>query len=455
MGILGLDFLEVGMYGGRMVNSRGEMGSNKEAILGSFCALGSSMGACSTVVDSPGVLCSNLGAVPTVLGRSNALGSADFGVADSSNALGSVDFGIADSSGGLGSNFSAVPSADFQYMERQGESGSSRGAWVAMGTAPGANSDTVGASPTDGLLPFGEQRGSGTHPNFGLDTSGDRETLGVTLGGQELPATPPDRASQDFSSGGLDYSLQPRKKKHKSKVGLDEDESKVGILSSLFNSDEDVSRLVYAYRIPPTVLCRRAEPGEFADDDSSGDIVVYEEMLDAGLRLPMSSPICRILHYFSLTPGRLAPNGWRVLLGFLALWRRVHQEDASPVEFHAAYNLSETPTPNRGWYYFTTKIGTVLTGQRSNCSGWKSRFFFVGGEWAVEADRALVPIRWGAARKPGTLHLCFFSFLNIYMYVGSLYSCRYACAFSRPGAEVEGCQGLPFQGFRRSSSQGC
>ncbi|RWR82221.1 hypothetical protein CKAN_01093300 [Cinnamomum micranthum f. kanehirae] len=157
--------------------------------------------------------------------------------------------------------------------------------------------------------------------------------------------------------------------------------------------------MVFSYNIPPTVLCRRAEPDEPACDDSSGNLAIYEEMLEAGLRFPMPSPICSILRYFSLTPGRLAPNGWRVLLGFLALWRRVHNEDASPVEFHAAYSLTESPAPNRGWYYLTSRGGKLLTSLRSNCHSWKSHLFFVGGEWASETDRALVPTRWSDAKR--------------------------------------------------------
>ncbi|RWR88974.1 hypothetical protein CKAN_01801800 [Cinnamomum micranthum f. kanehirae] len=155
----------------------------------------------------------------------------------------------------------------------------------------------------------------------------------------------------------------------------------------------------FLYKIPPTVLCRRAESDEPACDDSSGDLVIYEEMLEAGLRFPIPSPICSILRYFSLTPGRLAPNGWRVLLGFLALWRRVHNEDASPVAFHAAYNLTESPAPNRGWYYLAPRGGKLLTGLRSNCHSWKTHFFFVGGEWASETERALVPTRWSDAKR--------------------------------------------------------
>ncbi|RWR85161.1 hypothetical protein CKAN_01401200 [Cinnamomum micranthum f. kanehirae] len=147
--------------------------------------------------------------------------------------------------------------------------------------------------------------------------------------------------------------LRSCRRKYRGKVIVDNDGSKVSTLFSMVNTDGDILKIVASYHIPPTVLCRRAELDEPACDDSSSDLVIYEEMLEAGLRFPMFSCLCRILHYFSLTPGRLAPNGWSVLLGFLALWRRVHQEDAFPVKFHAAYNLIESPAPNRGWYYLT------------------------------------------------------------------------------------------------------
>ena len=149
------------------------------------------------------------------------------------------------------------------------------------------------------------------------------------------------------------------------------------------------------------MLCHWAETGESASDDSSSDIVIYEEMLEVGLRLPIPHPICDILNYFSLTPERLAPNGWKLLLAFLELWKRVHHDDASPTEFHVAYYPSETPAPNRGWFYFTPRGGKLITGLSSNYHSWKSHFFFVGGEWASDLDRALVPSRWIAPKKIG------------------------------------------------------
>ena len=161
------------------------------------------------------------------------------------------------------------------------------------------------------------------------------------------------------------------------------------------------AEIVSLYRIPPCVTYRHAEADESACCDSSGEIIVYEGMLEAGFRLPIPGPICRVLGHLSLVPGRLAPNGWRVISGFFALWRLVHGATVPPPfeEFLATYSLSENPIPNRGWYRFTPRSGKFIGGLTSNLHKWKKKFFFVGGEWASESDRDLVPARWNTVPK--------------------------------------------------------
>ncbi|CAK9187129.1 unnamed protein product [Ilex paraguariensis] len=124
------------------------------------------------------------------------------------------------------------------------------------------------------------------------------------------------------------------------------------------------------------MLCRRAEMGEPTSDGSSQDLAFYEEVLEACPRFPMPSSVCRIPAYSSFLPGRLAPNGWRVLLGFLALWRNVHSKNASPSckDFFAAYTSHENPTPKRGWYHFPLRARKLITGLCSNCHSWRTDF---------------------------------------------------------------------------------
>ena len=152
--------------------------------------------------------------------------------------------------------------------------------------------------------------------------------------------------------------------------------------------------LVSLYCIPPSVLCRHEEADESACCDSLDEIVLYEGILEAGLRFPIPGPICRVLEHLSLVPGKLAPNGWRVILAFFALWRLVHDATVPPPfeEFLATYTLLENPTPHQGWYRFSPRSEKFIPGLTSNLHRWKKKFFFVGGEWASEFDRSRVPI---------------------------------------------------------------
>ena len=43
---------------------------------------------------------------------------------------------------------------------------------------------------------------------------------------------------------------------------------------------------------------------------------------------------------------------------------------------------------------FCPRAGKFILGLSSNIHSWKSKFFFVGGEWATESDRDLLTSRW-------------------------------------------------------------
>ncbi|RWR92057.1 hypothetical protein CKAN_02124900 [Cinnamomum micranthum f. kanehirae] len=307
----------------------------------------------------------------------------------------------------LGGAPQAVAAVGAYVEEGRGAPGAPAAAATLDGGAPAWGAPAVAVAATDGERPgrpcaLAAGAGAPYAPVAGAGPPCAPATPAVALGEERRGAPSGAAAVGDGGTGNEGSGVgaaRCHRKKYRGKVVVGDDASKVSTIFSVFNSNSDILNMVFSYNIPPTVLCRRSEPDEPACDDSSGDLAIYEEMLEAGLRFPMPSPICSILRYFSLTPGRLAPNGWRVLLGFLALWRRIHNEDASTVEFDAAYSLTESPAPNRGWYYLTSRGGKLLTSLRSNCHSWKSHFFFVGGEWASETDRALVPTRWSDAKR--------------------------------------------------------
>ena len=83
---------------------------------------------------------------------------------------------------------------------------------------------------------------------------------------------------------------------------------------------------------------------------------MYEQMLKAGLRFPLSALHCRLLQYLGLSVTQISPNAWRVFLGVEVLYgvmsdgvRRMMVE-----EFFHCYRPSKI-TQSRGMYSFVPR----------------------------------------------------------------------------------------------------
>uniref|UniRef100_A0A453QVY2 Transposase (putative) gypsy type domain-containing protein n=2 Tax=Aegilops tauschii subsp. strangulata TaxID=200361 RepID=A0A453QVY2_AEGTS len=119
-------------------------------------------------------------------------------------------------------------------------------------------------------------------------------------------------------------------------------------------------------------------------------VCVYAHALEAGVRFPLHGFFCKTLSHFDLAPGQLTPDGWRVLVGFLALCH-----DASVPPSVAVFRHFFSLRSRKGWYCFRCKegAGALVTGLGSSESDgeWKRGFFFLTApeEWPC-------PVRWGA-----------------------------------------------------------
>ncbi|KAM3194948.1 hypothetical protein ACQJBY_071169 [Aegilops geniculata] len=119
-------------------------------------------------------------------------------------------------------------------------------------------------------------------------------------------------------------------------------------------------------------------------------VCVYADALEAGVRFPLHGFFCKTLSHFDLAPGQLTPDGWRVLVGFLALCH-----DASVPPSVAVFRHFFSLRSRKGWYCFRCKegAGALVTGLGSSESDgeWKRGFFFLMSpeEWPC-------PVRWGA-----------------------------------------------------------
>jgi hypothetical protein len=112
-----------------------------------------------------------------------------------------------------------------------------------------------------------------------------------------------------------------------------------------------------------------------------GDIVIYERMLLAGLRLPFPDIARELVLYLGVSPSQIVPNAWRYLFASFILWRTVLEARMTIPEFFNVYRVNYK---REGVVEFTVRENPIfifLSQTYSNNRGWRSEFFRVSGEW--------------------------------------------------------------------------
>ena len=129
---------------------------------------------------------------------------------------------------------------------------------------------------------------------------------------------------------------------------------------------------------------------------------VYEQMLKAGLRFPLSTFHRCLFQYLGLSANQISPNAWRVFLSVEVLYGAMSDGAWRPTveEFFHYYHLAEV-TQSKGMYNFTPKnslLRLICENPDSN-RDWKSRYFFLeGDEWMCHpSDNEFMPVdkAWG------------------------------------------------------------
>ena len=112
---------------------------------------------------------------------------------------------------------------------------------------------------------------------------------------------------------------------------------------------------------------------------------VYEQMLKAGLRFPLSSLHHELLKYLGLSVNQVSPNAWRVFIVMEVLYGAIIDGSRRLMvkEFLHCYHPDEIDK-SRGMYSFVPRsllLKVIFEIPDSN-RDWKSRYFFLeGDEW--------------------------------------------------------------------------
>ena len=145
---------------------------------------------------------------------------------------------------------------------------------------------------------------------------------------------------------------------------------------------ESLKQIRTRYQILEDVVIRIPNLDERACSQVE-DVAFYEVTMTAELRFPVQPFIRELLDFLSLAPGQVAPNGWRVIIAFMVMWRECSNwlDDITVEEFLYCFEPSQIAA-SLGFWTFRNRDNSVklVEGLPSSNRGWKDGYFFVCGD---------------------------------------------------------------------------
>ena len=156
------------------------------------------------------------------------------------------------------------------------------------------------------------------------------------------------------------------------------------------------------YQIPDHIPIRLPYKSEKCYYEGVDGVGIYEQMLKAGLRFPLSSLHRELLKYLGLSVNQISPNAWRVFIAMEILYGAMSDgaRRLTVREFLHCYRPDEIDK-SRGIYSFVPRSSLlkVIYETPDSNRDWKSRYFFLEGDgWMCrpgETDYMPVDTTWG------------------------------------------------------------
>ncbi|KAK0579201.1 hypothetical protein LWI29_022691 [Acer saccharum] len=111
-----------------------------------------------------------------------------------------------------------------------------------------------------------------------------------------------------------------------------------------------LKNLKKTFSIPNIVFLHLPQDDNLPSFPPEDKVIFCSDFFRFGVRLPLHPFINLVLCHYKLTPSQLCPNGWRILVGTLALFRSMYNDDPSLAEFQYLNCLKASVCS--GWYYF-------------------------------------------------------------------------------------------------------
>ena len=144
--------------------------------------------------------------------------------------------------------------------------------------------------------------------------------------------------------------------------------------------------------------------------DGVEGVEVYEQMLKAGLRFPLSSLHHELLKYLGLSVNQVSPNAERVFIAMEVLYSAMIDDARRQTvrEFLHCYHPNEIDK-SKGMYSFVPRslLLKVIYETLDSNRDWKSRYFFLeGDDWMCrlgDTEHMPVDTTWGILH-PSSMH---------------------------------------------------
>ncbi|KAK0578389.1 hypothetical protein LWI29_009660 [Acer saccharum] len=181
------------------------------------------------------------------------------------------------------------------------------------------------------------------------------------------------------------------------------------------------------FSISNTVFLHLPQDNDLPNFPLEDKVTFCSDFFRFGVRLPLHPFISRVLCHYKLAPSQLCPNGRRILVGTLALFRSMYNDDPSLAEFQYLNCLKASVCS--GWYYFHPRpnVSKLILDLPDNNKNWKQKWFLISGSWDGELRKdgviRSVPTHFGI---PGLIFV-------LYVHTCSSYASLHGKCLDRKG----------------------
>ncbi|GFQ03448.1 hypothetical protein PHJA_002488600 [Phtheirospermum japonicum] len=156
----------------------------------------------------------------------------------------------------------------------------------------------------------------------------------------------------------------------------------VDVVSTL--TYQDIERFKSMFYIPAHWECYVPGPEDGGLSMAPhSSLCMYKDMFRSGVRFPLHSSFCEILNFYNVCPAQLAPNVWKVIIGFITLAASMSLPVSDAV-FSKMYKIQRYPGCSGVWYFTFDKMTRLLLECSDSNKNWNSKFFYViasEGDW--------------------------------------------------------------------------